>query len=244
MTTPRIYCPIPIFQNHQIELPSDACQHVLQVLRCRVGHIIHIFNAEDGEFTAKITDTQRKRVIVQVQAAVINSKSRESPLRVHLGQAISRGERMDYALQKAVELGIAAITPIFTTRCNVKLDQERVDKKLLHWQKVVISACEQCGRTQIPSVHSPQEWSTWLAQTPGCGIVCYPQANPQPLPTEIMQQVKLLIGPEGGLTADEIAAAVHHFDCVSLTLGPRILRTETATVVALTLLQQHWGDIN
>ncbi|TVP93679.1 MAG: 16S rRNA (uracil(1498)-N(3))-methyltransferase, partial [Pseudomonadaceae bacterium] len=166
----------------------------------------------------------------------------ESPLQVHLGQAMSRGERMDWAIQKAVELGVNAITPLFTERCEVKLQGERADKRQAHWQQVAISACEQCGRSQVPVVHPPQALADWLAQL-DCELkLVLHHRTEQPLASlQKPASLGLLIGPEGGLSSEEIQRTeASGFQAVRL--GPRVLRTETAPIVALSLAQQLWGD--
>ena len=165
----------------------------------------------------------------------------DSPLRVHLGQGLSRGERMDWAIQKATELGVAEITPIVSERCEVRLKDERADKRLAHWQQVAISACEQCGRSTVPLIHPPLLLADWLAQVEAdLKLVLHPVAEPlvsHAKPTSLA----FLIGPEGGLNDNEVSQAVAaHFQAARL--GPRVLRTETAAAVALSVAQQLWGD--
>jgi len=162
---------------------------------------------------------------------------------VHLGQGISRGERMDYVVQKSVELGVDKITPLYTERCGVKISKERLAKKIAHWQAVAISACEQSGRCVVPQIMQPQTLSEWLSMQSGIAFVCDPKSNQRiPHNTEQPTSLSLLIGPEGGLTDDEIKSA-YNAGLQSLSLGPRVLRTETAAVVSLSLVQHLWGDL-
>jgi 16S rRNA (uracil1498-N3)-methyltransferase len=162
-------------------------------------------------------------------------------LQIHLGQGLSRGERMDWAIQKATELGVTEITPIFSDRCEVRLKDERADKRLLHWRQVAISACEQCGRSRVPVIHPPVLLAVWLKQTEAeLKLVLHPVAEP------LVSHAKpatlaFLIGPEGGLSDAEVEQAKDN-GFHAARLGPRVLRTETAPVVALAVAQQLWGD--
>ena len=165
----------------------------------------------------------------------------ESPLRIHLGQGLSRGERMDWAIQKATELGVCEITPIVSERCEVRLKDERADKRLAHWRQVAISACEQCGRSVLPVIHAPITLAEWQAHVQAeLKLVLHPVAAPLESHAR-PHSLAFLIGPEGGLSEAEVAqakAAGFH----AARLGPRVLRTETAPVVALAVAQQLWGD--
>jgi 16S rRNA (uracil1498-N3)-methyltransferase len=165
----------------------------------------------------------------------------ESPLRIHLGQGLSRGERMDWAIQKATELGVAHITPIVSERCEVRLKDERADKRLAHWQQIAISACEQCGRSVLPAIHPPMLLGDWLARTEAeLKLVLHPVA--EPLASHVRPAtLAFLIGPEGGLSEAEVAEA-QRAGYQAARLGPRVLRTETAPVAALSVAQQLWGD--
>ncbi|HEB55314.1 MAG TPA: 16S rRNA (uracil(1498)-N(3))-methyltransferase, partial [Gammaproteobacteria bacterium] len=170
---------------------------------------------------------------------------RESPLAIHLGLGISKGERMDFAIQKAVELGVTEITPLFSQHCVVKLDEKRIQNRLRHWQAIIISACEQCGRNRLAQLHTPLDLCRWIdMESSGIDLILAPQANQtlaqiQPAP----RQLRLAIGPEGGFSDNEIEAATSgRFTAIGL--GPRILRTETAVVAGLSALQTLWGDLN
>ena len=205
------------------------------------GAPLVLFDGQGLEAGVRLADVSRKQTLARVEA--VWSGSGESPLSVHLGQAISKGDRMDYAIQKAVELGVAAITPLYTERGDVRLKGDREDKKLAHWQAVAASACEQSGRAVVPQVHPPMALSSWLEerQEPLRLMLHLATGNAfdrQDRPAS----VALLIGPEGGLSESDIAAA-QTADFTPLTLGPRVLRTETAPVVALSLLQHYFGDL-
>lgn len=243
MRIPRIYQPIPLSSNSIIHLDANASNHVVRVLRLTTGAPLILFNGEEGEYTATLINIDKQRAAVKIDAH--NAINVESPLHIHLGQGIARGEKMDYIIQKAVELGVTDITPLFTERCEVKLTGERLTKKIHHWQAIAIAACEQSGRTKIATVHPPLSIDQWLQQQhPGLRFVLHHRAQQKlsATPEKTSTHITLFIGPEGGLSPQEIAAAEqHHFK--PLQLGPRILRTETASLVAITALQCYFGDI-
>jgi 16S rRNA (uracil1498-N3)-methyltransferase len=200
---------------------------------------LQLFDGSGHEFRATLMEVGKKRVVVQIGESFAGQI--ESPLAIHLGQGLSRGERMDWAIQKATELGVTEITPIFSDRCEVRLKDERADKRLMHWRQVAISACEQCGRSRVPVIHPPVLLADWLKQTQAeLKLVLHPVAEP------LVSHAKpatlaFLIGPEGGLSdaeVDQAKGAGFH----AARLGPRVLRTETAPVVALAVAQQLWGD--
>lgn len=242
MRISRIYQPIKLFDGLVFELSPLAASHLVRVLRYAVGDEFVVFNGEGGEYKAKIVAIKKQQAMAQV--GEYKNLSVESALRIHLGQAVSRGEKMDYTIQKAVELGIAEITPLLTERCGVKLSGERWDKKLAHWRGVVIAACEQSGRDRIPVINHPVQLTEWLTQTQAdLKLILHPQAA-QKL-TDITQQphsVELLIGPEGGFDDLELQLALQH-GFIALQLGPRILRTETAALVGIAALQTKFGDL-
>ncbi|SDL59851.1 16S rRNA m(3)U-1498 methyltransferase [Franzmannia pantelleriensis] len=242
MSGPRIHVAADFSVGGDVVLPEGAARHVGRVLRMRPGERLALFDGRGQEADAVLVEAERKRVVARVEA-VAPGRS-ESPLVVHLGQAISKGDRMDYAIQKAVELGVAAITPLYTEHGDVRLKGEREAKKLAHWQAVAVSACEQCGRASVPPVHPPQPLGDWLAaRDEALRLVLHPATDGAFESTEAAASVALLIGPEGGLSPAEVDAA-RHAGFSPLTLGPRILRTETAPVVALTLLQYRFGDLD
>jgi len=241
MRIPRIYHPAPLNTGADIELSATAANHVARVLRLPEAAPLILFNGDGGEYSASVTTIEKHRVIVTV--GEFHATEREPPLALHLVQGISRGERMDYTIQKAVELGVNRIIPVFTERCGVQLHGERLDKRVKHWQGVVISACEQCGRNRIPDVDAPLNLAQWLAiPAEGSRLVLDPDAGHSltqlPTPTAA---ATLLVGPEGGLSDQELAQAAQA-GFLGLRLGPRVLRTETAAVAALAAILGIWGD--
>lgn len=242
MRKPRIYHPDPLTTNTTVSLTATASAHVARVLRLKKGAELTLFNGHGGEFDAVIDDVEKQQVYATVSC--YHDINRESPLYLHLGQGISRGEKMDYTIQKAVELGVQEITPLFTERSEVRLDKERSVKRLRHWQAIIISACEQSGRTDIPVIHEPCELKMWLAeQTQSLKLMFHPIATTTLKQLTPAKSIRVVIGPEGGFSDREIAFATTQ-NFAALQLGPRILRTETAAVVALCALQCQWGDLS
>ncbi|CAM3482576.1 16S rRNA (uracil(1498)-N(3))-methyltransferase [Parendozoicomonas haliclonae] len=240
MRNPRIYAPVPLSANQTVELPENASHHVGRVLRMKAGEPLVLFNGEGGCWQATISEITKKAVFAVPTEFMADD--RESNLTISLGQTLSRGERMDYAIQKAVECGVTEITPLFTERCEVKLKSERADKRIRGWQQMIISACEQCGRNRVPVIHQPMLLSEWLeSRSTELNFVLHHRTEKALEGYGKPASVSLLIGPEGGLTADEIAQAeAKQFH--PLALGPRVLRTETAPVAAISLMQYLWGD--
>ncbi|MEC9483783.1 MAG: 16S rRNA (uracil(1498)-N(3))-methyltransferase [Halomonas sp.] len=238
---PRIHVDAELAAGIELSLPEGAARHVAAVLRLREGAALTLFDGRSHEAQAVLVEVGRKRVTARIDRVLLGRG--ESPLAVHLGQAISKGDRMDYAIQKAVELGVAAITPLYTEHGDVRLKGDREAKKLAHWRGVAISACEQCGRATLPPVHAPQPLAEWLAERDeALRLALHPATESSWQTVEHVASAALLIGPEGGLSDTEVIRA-EAAGFASLTLGPRILRTETAPVVALTLLQHHFGDL-
>ncbi|HDZ46516.1 hypothetical protein LCGC14_0088230 [marine sediment metagenome] len=238
---PRVYVPAAFVAGNALALPEGPARHITRVLRMSEGAPLVLFDGEGLEAGVRLAKVSRKQTLARVEA--VWAGSGESPLSVHLGQAISKGDRMDYAIQKAVELGVAAITPLYTERGDVRLKGDREDKKLAHWQAVAASACEQSGRAVVPAVYPPMSLHAWLEvrQEPlrlMLHLATGNAFNRQDRPAS----VALLIGPEGGLSESDIAAA-QKAAFTTLTLGPRVLRTETAPIVALSLLQHYFGDL-
>lgn len=242
MRTPRIFHPEMLTTGNEIALCEDAANHVGRVLRMTVGEPLQLFDGRNLTFTARIVQADKKNVRVCVGES--REESLESPLHLHLGQVMSRGEKMEFTIQKAVELGVNVITPLFSERCGVKLDVPRLAKKHQQWQKIVIAACEQCGRNSVPVVREAMALETWCAeQDTGLKLNLHPRAsqsiNTLPRPIE---RIRLLIGPEGGLTAEEIAMT-GCYGFTDILLGPRVLRTETTALTAMTALQVRFGDL-
>jgi 16S rRNA (uracil1498-N3)-methyltransferase len=242
MRIPRIFHPDILLVEQEIELSSDAINHVANVLRLKSGHPIVLFNGDGNEYSAELLVVEKRRVVALVEAQL--SVSVESPLLIHLGQGISRGDRMDLVLQKSVELGVHEITPLITERCGVKLSTERWIKKHQQWQKIIVAACEQCGRNVLPTLHQPLELVKWFNQsTNQLRLTLHPRTEKNIRNLSIPPQgVRLLIGPEGGFSDQEIyhteQSGFH-----TVQLGPRILRTETAALAAITSLQALFGDL-
>ena len=244
MRVPRIYQsaeqPWPL--QVDIALDDDAANHVGRVLRMNAGQPLELFNGDGNNYAATIVESSKRNVIVRLTD--VSPNTTEAPVAVHLAQGISRGDRMDFVLQKSVELGVTEITPLFTERCGVKLSGERLQKKQQQWQKIVIAACEQSGRSVVPPVHTPVTLAQWLAAAPeGLRLTLDPYAQ-KPLRelATTPQQVTLFIGPEGGLTDAEVSAASTQ-QFLPVRLGPRVLRTETAALTALSVIQYQFGDL-
>lgn len=239
MTSPRFYHPGNIASS--VRLEPQAAHHALRVLRLNSGDPVILFNGEGGEYRGLISHCHKDGVNVAIGEFL--SIERESPLRIVLAQGISSGENMDFTVQKAVELGVSGIQPIETTRSVVRLSGERAEKRAAHWRRVAISACEQCGRNRLPDIGAIATLDEWLARLDGGMRWLLSPAAQRSLrdfarPDTI---VWLLAGPEGGLTAEEEEAArAAAFQPVRL--GPRVLRTETAAVAALSAMQALWGD--
>lgn len=243
MRIPRIYLPIPLASGASVTLNANAANHVIRVLRLKPGAPLVLFNGLGGEYEAVLHNMDRNRAEVSVGNYI--AFETESPLHVTLAQGVSRGERMDYTIQKAVELGVTKIVPLISERCEVRLEGERLTKRVQHWQAVAASACEQCGRNRVPPVLVPVSLSSWLAESAhGIRLVLNPLA-PATLTTlskPCDYLITLLIGPEGGLSDAEVKHA-QQSGFEGIRLGPRILRTETAAVAALSALQMLWGDL-
>lgn len=242
MRIPRIYHPDILPVDEEITLASDATNHVSNVLRLKPGQPLVLFNGDGNEYSAELIHVERRKAIVQVDAKL--SISIESSLNIHLGQGVSRGDRMEWVIQKAVELGVAEITPLLTDRCGIKLSEDRWVKKHMQWQKIIISACEQCGRNTLPTLHMPLPLAEWISQsTSQFRLTLHPRAEKSvrhlTVPTS---GVRLLIGPEGGLADPEIYAA-EQAGFQTVQLGPRVLRTETAAIASITALQAMHGDL-
>jgi 16S rRNA (uracil1498-N3)-methyltransferase len=242
MRIPRIYQSAQLSSGLQLILTPQATNHVARVLRLPIGAMVTVFNGAGGEYLAKIKTITKKEVIVELEKFI--PLAVESSLSIHLGQGISKGEKMDWVIQKATELGVHEITPLLSKRCDVKLTQDRWDKRLQHWQAVAISACEQCGRDKIPVINSPKTIQGWIIQSfPGIKIIFHPYESEKlnGFPQHI-QQANLLIGPEGGFDESEVEFAKQN-GFKSMALGPRILRTETAAMVGIAIFQSYFGDM-
>ncbi|MCG9728319.1 16S rRNA (uracil(1498)-N(3))-methyltransferase [Shewanella sp. Isolate13] len=242
MRVPRIYQESSLAIGQSVALDDEAAGHVGRVLRMSAGEQVSLFNGDGNDYLAEIVSASKKNVEVKVLTCEANDS--ESPLNLHLGQVISRGDRMDFTIQKSVELGVNTITPLFSERCGVKLSGERLEKKIQQWQKIVISACEQSGRSVVPVVRPAMQLADWCAEaSDAVKLNLHPRAshgvNGLTLPNN---RVRLVIGPEGGLSAPEIAMTEEH-QFTDVLLGPRVLRTETAALTTISALQLKFGDI-
>ena len=244
MRIPRIHIPLPLASGGEIELPQQAGEHVARVLRLERGHPLRLFNGDGHEYSAEIAEVAKRRVTVRVLEAMPTT-DRESPLRITLGQGIARGEKMDWILQKATELGVTRIVPLITVRTEVKLDAERSARRVAHWQAVIASACQQCGRNRLPELHEPirlADWAAALAQDQSLRLVLDPSGDVRARELATIGAATLAVGPEGGLSEQD-RATLDQAGFRGLRLGPRILRTETAGLAALAALQAIHGDL-
>jgi 16S rRNA (uracil1498-N3)-methyltransferase len=240
---PRFYCPQALAVGAVLALPDHIAHHV-QVLRLPLGETVTLFNGEGGEYAAVLTVLDKKRATVEIK--MFSPREAELPYAVTLAQALPEGTKMDWIVEKAVELGVAAIQPIAAQRCVVKLSAERAAKKMEHWQGIIAAAAEQCGRNRLAHLASPVGLHDWLGhQNLHSRILFSPRATqslsdwarhhpPQP--------VALLIGPEGGFSPQEEEAAVKA-GMLALSIGPRVLRTETAGLAALSAINAVWGEL-
>ncbi len=244
MPNPRFYHPEKLAPGATITLTPNAAVHASRALRLQVGEKATLFNGDGNDYVCELILVKKTEVVAKVRS--IRHVDSESPLKISLAQAISSGDRMDYTIQKAVEMGVCSIQPIASQRSVVKLSGERAEKRREHWQNVVISACEQSGRAILPAVAPPLSLANWLAQPSGATlrITLSPTAeqclHDLPMPEG---EICLLIGAEGGLTEDEIAMASSQ-GFIPVRLGNRILRTETASLAAISAMQTLWGDFN
>jgi 16S rRNA (uracil1498-N3)-methyltransferase len=243
MRLTRVYLDAELQTGGRLRVEGSAGNHIVRVLRLRVGDALTLFNGHGGEYAGSIEEIRRDTVVVSVLER--REVDRESPCQLTLAQGISRGERMDWVVQKATELGVWRIAPIFTERSVVQLDERQALRKIQHWRAIAVAACEQSGRNRLPEITQPVGLYELLEQrtSSGTALLLSPGA-----PLRIADianaaaTMTVLIGPEGGLADLEQEAAVRS-GFTPVRLGPRVLRTETAAVCALTLLQQKFGDL-
>jgi 16S rRNA (uracil1498-N3)-methyltransferase len=244
MRIPRVHIAQPLQAGREVLLPEQAGEHVARVLRLERGHPLILFNGDGHEYDATLASLARRAVSAEVIA--VRAVERESPLPLTLAQGIARGEKMDWILKKATELGVMRIVPLVTERTEVKLDEERAERRMLHWGQVIAGACEQSGRTRLPLLDPPQRIERWLG---GLGadsslrLALLPDGDvvARALPT-MTHGATLCVGPEGGLSENDVSM-LRATGFLGLRLGPRILRTETAGVAALAVLQALQGDM-
>ena len=242
MRIPRIYLPLDLNQTMSIELTEHAFQHAIKVLRMKQDSKIIVFDGKGLEYFATISEVNKKNAFIKTEESISNNS--ESNLSIHLGLGISKGERMDFAIQKAVELGVTEITPLFTEHCVVNLDEKRIQKRLAHWQGIIISACEQSGRNVIPLLNNATTLMKWSELINESCLVFEPSAVNTLKDIKLeSHKTNLVIGPEGGLSPNEILQLENKLKFHSVKFGPRVLRTETAVVSAITAIQLLWGDL-
>lgn len=243
MSAPRFYCPPPLPLSTNFELPPEAAHHASRVLRLRVGDAVQIFDGLGNALDATINAISGKHVMLGNLQTFLGQT--QPGLHIVLAQAMCTSDKMDLVVQKATELGAAEIVPVQTQRSVARLTGSRADKRGEHWRNVTVSACEQSGRNTLPLLHGPQDLGTWLGgmrQVAGSKFILLPggacSLQSQPVP---QGRATLLIGPEGGFTADETNVA-QQAGFVPVLLGPRVLRTETAAIAGIAALQTLWGD--
>lgn len=239
MRTVRIHTSMTLPIGEEIQLDERASHRLVRVLRRRVGDTVVLFNGDGTEARAELlaVDGHACRVRIDDRVPV----DRESALRIHLVQAVAKGDKMDWVVQKAVELGVAAIHPVLTEHGDVRLDAVRAEKRRMRWQDIVIGACEQCGRTRVPTVHLPVPLMSWTPP-PAVGLMLEPDASEAFGSMECLDTVSLAIGPEGGFGSNDRRLLIEA-GFRSVRFGPRVLRTETAAAAAMAVLQSRFGDL-
>ncbi|MDQ2962234.1 MAG: 16S rRNA (uracil(1498)-N(3))-methyltransferase [Pseudomonadota bacterium] len=240
--TPRFFCPPPLAPGAEVALPAGAAHHAARVLRLAAGAAVTLFDGEGGECAARLWRVDSRGVVARVE--VCRAVERESPLAITLIQGLAAADRMDYAIRKAVELGVAAIVPVKAARSVARLDGERALRRVEHWRQIVVGACEQCGRNRLPAVRTPCDLLEWLRAPSAASARLLPAPGAsQGLPQLERPEgaIELLVGPEGGLAPEESAAALTA-GFRAVRLGPRILRTETVAPAALAAMNALWGD--
>lgn len=244
MPISRIYQNQSLAVGQTISLDAIASHYLRHVLRVELNQPIILFNGLGGEYRAKMTLINKKEVQATIEA--FSPKDIESTLKIHLVQGLAKGEKMDWIIQKAVELGVHEITPLFTERSQVTLNKEREAKRRTHWHAIIVSACEQCGRNVVPQLNQALHFSDWIKQKKNNDVyILSPEGKEKLISSTVtnMADIALVIGPEGGWSPNELAEA-ERLSVKAVTLGPRILRTETAAIAALSVLQFAFGDLN
>ena len=245
MRNPRLFTDQSLTAGDRVVLKGNVAQHLGRVLRARAGDHIALFNGDGQEFAATVVNVSKREVSVDIGEA--HAPNTESQVHTMLGLCLSKGDRFDWGIQKATELGVGAIIPLHSERVDFAIPTDRIEKRVAHWQQIAVSACEQCGRVKVPSITPPQSLVSWVENVSAeqkWVLHCADDTGASaPAVTEgAPQDAALLIGPEGGLTNQEFAAAsAEGFQL--LQLGPRVLRTETAPAAALSVLSVFWGEM-
>ena len=239
----RFYHSNPLGLNQIITLDEFASHHALRVMRVKVDDFLILFNGDGFEYRGRVSDINKKTINVEILSKEKNNS--ESPININLFQSISSNEKMDMVIQKATELGVNSIQPVFTSRSTIKLSLDRTKKRLIHWKQVSISACEQSGRSKIPTIKSPIEFDQISEgiKTNSLNLLLHPDnlQEASNLPNEYSGDINIFIGPEGGFSQDEVLLLKKQ-NCINIKLGPRILRTETAPLAIFAILQYKYGD--
>jgi len=237
----RLFTDQPLTTGASVLLEGDTARHLGRALRARVGESVALFNGDGREFTARIREVSKQSIVAEIGEA--SRPSTESTTKTEIGLCLSKGDRFDWAIQKATEMGVGKVVPLLSERVDFAIPPERIEKRRSHWQQIVTSACEQCGRVQVPPVTLPQTLNHWVQDVTAdqkwvlhCGPSVASSGRSVP------DTAALLIGPEGGLSQDEVDLALNQ-GFKLLQLGPRVLRTETAPVAALAALAATWGEI-
>lgn len=242
MRVSRIYFNGPLGPNTLVHLPLETSHYLLNVLRLNQNAPIILFNGEGGQYFAQLKGCDKKQAFVEI--GEFDAQEKESFFRLHLVQAISRSEKMDWVIQKAVELGVHIISPVMTEFSSMKLRQEKFTTKMQHWLNIIISACEQSGRTRLPLLTPIQTLQCFAEKSDKetLKVLCDPHATTRLNDLKPAGKLMLFIGPEGGFSPKEIAVGIEN-GLIKASLGPRILRTETAALAALSIAQSSWGDL-
>lgn len=242
MRVPRLYIDAPLCSGQQLELPQQQSNYLCRVLRFEVGRELWLFNGAGGAYKSVLSAVSPKRA--QVIVGERDEDDRESPFKIELGIALSKGDRFDLVVQKATELGAYRIQPLITEHVDIRLSAERAAKKLAHWRAISISASEQSGRNCPPAIDEPLPLSDWCAKlNQGCRILMDPAQGVSIRGLQIEgQSAAVLIGPEGGLSESELDFALNQ-GFTGVKMGPRVLRTETAPLAVLSVMQAIWGDM-
>ena len=239
----RFYHSNPLDLNQIIILDEFSSHHALRVMRVKVDDFLVLFNGDGFEYRGRVSDINKKTINVEILSKEKNNS--ESPININLFQSISSNEKMDMVIQKATELGVSSIQPIFTSRSTIKLSLDRTKKRLIHWKQVSISACEQSGRSKIPTIKSPIEFDQISEgiKTNSLNLLLHPHNLEEScnLPNKYSGDINIFIGPEGGFSQDEVLLLKKQ-NCINIQLGPRILRTETAPLAIIAILQYKYGD--
>jgi 16S rRNA (uracil1498-N3)-methyltransferase len=244
MRLTRVYVDAPVTAGKRLVVAGSAANHIARVLRLRSGDALTVFDGSGGEFGARVEEFRKESVVVCVEEH--RTLDRESPLSLTLAQGVSRGERMDWIIQKATELGASRIVPVFTKRSVVRLDDKQAERKLQHWRAIAVSACEQCGRNRLPDVATPVDFFDVLPAgfSPDATRLLLSPTGDLRIDDlkDVGKGITVLIGPEGGLEDVEHEAAIAA-GFKAVRMGPRVLRTETAAIAALTIIQRYFGDL-